>query len=112
MESEFQMSMMGKLTFFLGIQIKQGKYGTFVQQTKYTKDLQKKFDMANAKPMTTPMTTTTSLDPNEEGEEVDQREYQSMIGFLLYLTVTQCNIHFIVCLYAKFQTSPWASYGQ
>ena len=45
-----------------------------MHQTKYTKDLLKKFDMADAKPMTMPMTTTTALDPDEDGEEVDQRE--------------------------------------
>ena len=112
MESEFQMSMMGELTFFLGIQIKQGKDGTFVHQTKYTKDLLKKFDMADAKPMMTPMTTTTALDPDEDGEEVDQREYRSMIGSLLYLTATRPDIHFAVCLCARFQASPRTSHRQ
>ena len=77
------MSMMAELTFFLSIQIKQGKDGMFMHQTKYIKDLLKKFDMADVKPMTTPMTTTTALDLDGEGEEVEQREYWSMIGSLL-----------------------------
>ena len=98
------MSMMGELTFFLGIQIKQGKDGTFVHQTKYTNHMLKKFDMADAKPMTTPMMTTTALDPDEEGEEVDQREYQSMIGSLLYLTVTRPDIHFTLCFCARLSS--------
>ena len=89
MESEFQMSMMGELTFFLGLQIKQCKQGTFIHQAKYTKDLLKKFDMVNVKPLSTPMSTTTALDPDEDCEAVDQREYRSMIGSLLYLTVTR-----------------------
>jgi hypothetical protein len=55
MENEFYMSMMGELTFFLGIQVKQMKQGTFVHQAKYTKDLIKKFNMAELKPMSTPM---------------------------------------------------------
>jgi hypothetical protein len=88
MENEFQMSMMGELTFFLGIQVKQMKQGTFVDQAKYTKDLIKKFSMADAKPVSTPMSTTTALDPDEDGEVVNQREYRSMIGSLLYRTVT------------------------
>jgi hypothetical protein len=92
MENEFQMSMMGELTFFLGIQVKQTKQGTFMHQAKYTKDLMKKFNMAKLKPVSTPMSTTTSLGPNEDGEAVDQREYRSMIGSLLYLTVTRPNI--------------------
>jgi hypothetical protein len=68
MEKEFQMSMMGELTFFLGIQVKQTKQGTFVHQAKYTKDLIKKFNMAELKPVYTPMSTTTSLDPDKNGE--------------------------------------------
>jgi hypothetical protein len=86
MESEFQMSMMEELTFFLGIQVKQMKQGTFVHQAKYTKDLMKKFNMVELKPVSTPMSSATSLGLDEDGETVDQREYRSMIGSLLYLT--------------------------
>jgi hypothetical protein len=110
MENEFQMSMMGELTFFLGIQVKQTKQATFMHQAKYTKDLMKKFNMAKLKPVSTPMSTTTSLGPNEDGEAVDQREYRSMIGSLLYLTVTRPNIQFTVCLCARFQASPRSSH--
>jgi hypothetical protein len=82
------MSMMGELTFFLGILVKRMKQGTFIHQAKYTKDLKKKFNMAELKPISTPMSTGMVLDPDENGEAVDQREYMSMIGSLLYLTVT------------------------
>jgi hypothetical protein len=88
MDNEFQMSMMGELTFFLGIQVKQTKQVTFVHQAKYTKDLMNKFNMAELKIVSTPMSMTTSLGPDEDGESVDQREYRSMIGSLLYLTTT------------------------
>jgi hypothetical protein len=88
MESEFQMSMMGEVTFFLGIQVKQMKQGTFVHQAKYTKDLMKKFNMAELKPVSTPMSSVASLGPDEDDKVVDRREYKSMIGSLLYLTVT------------------------
>jgi hypothetical protein len=91
-ESEFQMSMMGELTFFLAIQVKQMKQGTFVHQAKYTKDLIKKFNMTELKPMSTPMSSAASLSPDEDGEAVDQREYRSMIGSLLYLTATRPDI--------------------
>jgi hypothetical protein len=70
MENEFQMSMMRELTFFLGIQVKQTKEGTFVHQAKYTKDLIKKFVVADAKPVSTPMSTMTSLDPDKDDETV------------------------------------------
>jgi hypothetical protein len=88
MENEFQMSMMGELTFFLSIQVKQMKEGIFIHQAKYMKDLMKKFNMTELKPMSTPMSTTTALDPDENDESIDQREYRSMIGSLVYLTVT------------------------
>jgi hypothetical protein len=71
MESEFQMSMMGELTFFLGIQVKQIKQGTFVHQAKYTKDLMKKFNMVELKPMPTLMSSAASLGPVEDDEAVD-----------------------------------------
>jgi isopentenyldiphosphate isomerase len=71
MESEFQMSMMGELTFFLGIQVKQTKQCTFMHQVKYMNDLMKKFNMAELKPVSTSMSFANSLDPDEDGEVVD-----------------------------------------
>jgi hypothetical protein len=68
------------------------KQGTFVHQAKYTKDLMKKFNMAELKLMSTPISSAASLGPNEDGKAVDQREYRSMIGSLLYLTATRSNI--------------------
>jgi hypothetical protein len=73
MESKFQMSMMGELTFFLGIQVKQTKQGTFMHQAKYTKDIMKKFNMVELKLVSTPMSSVASLDPDEDGEAMDQR---------------------------------------
>jgi hypothetical protein len=110
MESEFQMSMMGELTFFLGIQVKQTKQGTFVHQAKYTKDLMKKFNMAELKPVSTLMSSVASLGPDEDGESVNQREYRSMISSLLYLTATRPNIQFTVGLCARFQSSLHSSH--
>jgi hypothetical protein len=84
--------------------------GTFIYQVKYTKDLIKKFNMDELKPVSTPMSTAKSLDPDENGDAVDQREYMSMTGSLFYLTVTRPDIQFVVCLYAHFQASPRSSY--
>jgi hypothetical protein len=72
MEKEFQMSMMGELSFFFGIQVKQIKQGTFVHQAKYTKDLMKKFNMAELKPVSTPMSMATLLDPDKNGQAADR----------------------------------------
>jgi hypothetical protein len=63
-----------------------------VHQAKYTKDILKKFKMDDSKALSTPMSMTTALDADEDGEPVDQKEYRSMIGSLLYLTATRPNI--------------------
>jgi hypothetical protein len=86
--------------------VKKMKQGTFVHQAKYTKDLMKKFNMAELKPVSTPMSSTMSLHPDEDGEAVDQREYRSMISSLLCLTATRPNIQFIVglCVLSGFPT--------
>jgi hypothetical protein len=110
MKSKFQTSMMRELTFFLGIQVKQTKQDTFVHQAKYTKDLMKKFNMAELKPVSTSMSSVASLGPDEDDEAVDQREYRNMIGSLLYLTATQPDIQFTVGLCARFQASPCSSH--
>ena len=112
MSREFKMSMMGELQFFLGLQIKQVKDGTFVHQGKYTKDMLKKFGMNDSKPLSTPMSTTAVMDADEEGEPVDKKEYRSRIGSLLYLTVTRPDIEFSVCLCARFQASSGTSHRQ
>jgi hypothetical protein len=81
-----------------------------VHQAKYTKDLIKKFNMVELKPVSTPMSSIASLCPDEDGEAVDQREYRSMIGSLLYLTVTRSDIQFTVGLCAPFQASSHSSH--
>jgi hypothetical protein len=106
------MSMMGELQFFLGLQIKSAKEGTFVHQAKHTKDILKKFKMDDSKPLSTLMSMTIALDANEDGYPVDQKEYRSMIGSLMYLTVTRPDIQFSVYLCARFQASPGTSQWQ
>jgi hypothetical protein len=112
MSREFEMSMMGELQYFLGLQIKEVKEGTFMHHNKYTKDMLRKFQMQDVKPMSTPMGSTATLDADDDGEPVDQREYRSMIGSLLYLTATRPDIKFSVCLCARFQASPRTSHRQ
>ncbi|WVZ52036.1 hypothetical protein U9M48_003131 [Paspalum notatum var. saurae] len=103
MSREFEMTLMGELQFFLGLQIKQGPEGTFVHQAKYTRDILKKFEMGDSKPMTTPLSTNTALDADEDGEAVDQKEFRGMIGSLLYLMATMPDIQFAVGLCARYQ---------
>jgi hypothetical protein len=68
--------------------VKQTKECIFIHQVKYMKDLMKMFNMAELKPVSTPMSMAAALYPEENSETIDQREYRSMIGSLLYLTVT------------------------
>jgi hypothetical protein len=90
--------------------VKQMKQGTVVHQANYTEDLTKKFNMAVLKPESTLMSSAASLGPDEDGEVVDQREYRSMIGSLLYLTATRLIIQFVMELCACFQASPRSSH--
>ena len=106
MSREFEMSMIGEVNFFLGLQIKQLKDGTFVSQTKYIKDLLKRFGLEDAKPIKTPMATNGHLDLDEGGKPVDLKLYRSMIGSLLYLTASRPDIMFSVCMCARFQAAP------
>lgn len=106
MHDEFEMSMMGELNFFLGLQIKQLEDGIFFNQSKYIKDMLKKFGLEDSKPIKTHMSTETKLTKDEESESVDSTKYRGMIGSLLYLTASRPDIMFSVCLCARFQEDP------
>ncbi|KAL6332544.1 hypothetical protein AAG906_008964 [Vitis piasezkii] len=84
MHNEFEMSMMGELNLFLGLQINQLKKGTFINQEKYIIDLLKRFNMEEAKTMKTPMSSSIKLDKDEKGKSIDSTMYRGMIG-LWYL---------------------------
>ena len=102
MQDEFEMGMMGELKFLLGIQINQSKDGVYVHQTKYTKELLKKFKLDDCKVINTPMHPTCTLSKEDTGSKVDQKLYRGMIGYLLYLTASRPDILFSVCLCTRF----------
>ncbi|GKD26557.1 retrovirus-related pol polyprotein from transposon TNT 1-94 [Tanacetum coccineum] len=110
MHDEFEMSMMGELNFFLGLQIKQIEDGIFFNQSKYIKEMLKKFGLEDSKPMKTPMSSDTKLMKDEECESVDSTKYRGMIGSLLYLTASRPDIMFSVCLCSHFQEAPKTSH--
>ncbi|GJV70621.1 retrovirus-related pol polyprotein from transposon TNT 1-94 [Tanacetum coccineum] len=110
MHDEFEMSMMGELNFFLGLQIKQLEDGIFFNQSKYIKEMLKKFGLEDSKPIKTPMSSETKLTRDEDGESVDDTKYHGMIGSLLYLTASRPDIMFSVCLCARFQEVPKTSH--
>lgn len=106
MSSKFQMSMMGKMSFFLGLQISQNPSGIFINQTKYANDILKKFGFNASDSVDTPMVERSKLDDDSSGVPVDQTKYKSMIGSLMYLTASRPNLLFAVCMCARYQSKP------
>ena len=82
MSKEFEMSMFGEIKFFVGLQIQQRKNGIYITQSKYIKEILKKFGMGDSKPIGTPMTTGHKLSKNDDSKEVHQTTYRSIIGKL------------------------------
>ncbi|GJS90289.1 putative ribonuclease H-like domain-containing protein [Tanacetum coccineum] len=107
---KFQMSSIGELSFFLGLQVKQKSNGIFISQDKYVAEILKKFDFASVKTISTPMETNNALIKDEEAEDVDVHLYRSMIGSLMYLTASRPYIMFAVCACARFQVTPKTSH--
>ena len=98
MKNEFEMSMMRELNYFLDLQIKQRSDEIFINQVKYTRELIKRFDLEDAKLSKTLIATTTKLDKDEYGINIDIKLYRSMIGSLLYLMASRPDIIFSVCV--------------
>ncbi|KAK6148389.1 hypothetical protein DH2020_019301 [Rehmannia glutinosa] len=110
LQGEFEMSMMGELNFFLGLQIKQCQEGIYISQSKYTKELLKKFGIEEGRTVSTLMATNVKIDKDEKGKSVDESKYRGMIGSLLYLTASRPDILHVVCLCARFQSNPKESH--
>jgi hypothetical protein len=106
MQEEFEMSMLGELSFLLGLQVNQIENGIFISQTKYIKKILKKFQMEDSKPMSTLMVTRCKLSLEYDSPKVDQTMYRSMVGIFLYSTVTRPDIMQVVELVGIFQSAP------
>ncbi|XP_050890293.1 secreted RxLR effector protein 161-like [Lathyrus oleraceus] len=101
---------MGKMIYFLGLQIKQLKDGIFINQSKYYKEFLKRFDMDSCKALSTPLGFRSYVDQDESVVSIDIKKYRGMIGSLLYLTTSRPDIMFSVCLCARFQDNPKESH--
>lgn len=110
MKSEFEMSMLRELSFFLGLQVSQLDKGNFISQVKYAKKMLKKFQMEDCRPVGTAMVTGCKLSKHDDSPDVDQNTFRSMIGSLLYLTASRPDIMQAICLVARFQSSPKQSH--
>ena len=110
MQSKYEMSMMGELTYFLGLQVKQVKDVIFISQTKYIYDLLKKFDLTDCSSAKIPMATATKLEINTKETKVDISNYRGMVGSLIYLTASRPDIMFSTYICARFQDDPIESH--
>nr|GEU78404.1 uncharacterized mitochondrial protein AtMg00810-like [Tanacetum cinerariifolium] len=106
MHKKFQMSAMGELNFFLGLQVLQKKDGIFLSQDKYVGDILKKFRYSDVRSANTPMDKENPWGKDETGKDVDLHLYRSMIGSLMYLTASRPDIMFAVCACARHQVTP------
>jgi hypothetical protein len=92
MQNEFEMSLLGELSFFLGLHICQSNQGIFISQTKYIREMLKRFGMEDCKPVITPMQTSCKLRKDDDSKYTYQRKYRSMIGSLLYVTTSRPDV--------------------
>ncbi|GJZ31662.1 putative ribonuclease H-like domain-containing protein [Tanacetum coccineum] len=109
MKGEFEMSAMGELTFFLGLQVKQKPDGIFISQDKYVQDMLKRFDMESVRPATTPYEAAKPKSKDEPDDAVNVHLYRSMIGSLMYLTASRPDIMFAVSACSRHQVTPLTS---
>jgi hypothetical protein len=105
MKTEFEMTDLGMMNYFLGIEVNQSKDGIFIFQTKYVKDRLKRFRMVNYKPVVTPIATGTKLCKNDEGSCVDKTLYKILVVSLRYLTTRRSDILFVVIFISRFMES-------
>ena len=110
MKKRFEMSSLGEMTMFLGLQAQQSSTEILIHQEKYVDDVLEKFGFRDAKPALTPMAERPLLAPDLEGESVDQTYYRSMIGSLMYLTASRPDVIFAVCQCARYQANPKLSH--
>nr|GEX04514.1 uncharacterized mitochondrial protein AtMg00810-like [Tanacetum cinerariifolium] len=103
---KFKMSMMGKISFFLGLQISQSPKGIFINQSKYALKSLKKYGFDSCDPVDTPMVEKSKLDEDKERKIVDPLHYHGMIGTLLYLAPSRPNLQFAICMCARYQARP------
>ncbi|GJY80660.1 putative ribonuclease H-like domain-containing protein [Tanacetum coccineum] len=106
---EFEMSAMGELTFFLGLQVQQRPDGIFISQDKYVQEILKKFDLECVRTATTPYEAPKPKSKNEPDSPVNVHLYRSMIGSLMYLIASRPDIMFAVSACSRNQVTPTTS---
>jgi hypothetical protein len=110
MQYEFEMSMIGELSFFFGLQITQRFEGIFLSQEKYLREFLKRFQMEDSTPVRNPMVTRCKLRKDDDSPDVDQSSYRSMIGSQLYITSSHPNIMHVVGMVGRYHSAPKQSH--
>ncbi|KAG6508046.1 hypothetical protein ZIOFF_033401 [Zingiber officinale] len=106
MTREFEMTDLGLMKFFLGLEVRQGKTGIFVSQEAYAKEILKKYKMESCNPVSTPMEPGAKLSKFDGGERVDASKYRSLVGSLRYLTCTRPDLALSVGIVSRFMEEP------
>ncbi|GJX05928.1 retrovirus-related pol polyprotein from transposon TNT 1-94 [Tanacetum coccineum] len=112
MTNKFKMSMMGQMSFFLGLQISQSPRGIFINQSIYASEIVKKYGLHSTNSVDTPMIENKKLDEDLQGKPVDATLYSGMIGFLMYLITSRPDLNYVVCLCARYQAKPTENHLQ
>lgn len=107
---EFDMLDLGKMHYFLGIEVVQSKAGIFISQKKYVQEILNKFQMSNCNRATTPTEVGLKLVQNLDEKKVDSHLYKQIVGSLMYLTGTRPNIMHVVSLISKYMENPKESH--
>lgn len=106
MMKKFEMTDLGVLHYFLGLEVKQEEDGIFISQRKYAIDLLKRFNLLNCKTVATPMNVNEKLQLDDDIEKADGSYFRSLVGGLIYLTHTRPDISFSVGMISRFMHRP------
>jgi hypothetical protein len=109
---EFDMTDLGKMRYFLGIEVLQKYDGIYICQRKYALEVLRRFGMMESNSVGSPIVPGFKISRNEDGNTVDETYYKQLVGSLMYLTATRPDMMFVICLITRYMTRPMEIYLQ
>lgn len=106
MKKQFDMTDLGKMNYFLGVEVQQNPAGIFISQSKYGKEILERFGMNNSRPVDNHVVPSYKLCKKGNGTEVDATTYKQIVGSLMYLTATRPDLMYVVCLISRYMEKP------
>lgn len=106
MKIEFDMTNLGKMKYFLGVEVLQNSEGIYISQKKYAYDLLEKFGLQNCNSVKNLIVPGFKLSKKGEGAKVDDIAYKQLIGSLMYITVTRPDLTYAICLLSRYMANP------